>query len=382
MIDAIAGTLCALAVLAGAPAARGESANSAAPAATSTPADAIAPAPDPFVRHARQVADRIWLIYKSKGSLDAPFEGNVTVVEQSAGLVVVDAGGCPLSGRHVVERIRAISKKPVRFLVYTHYHGDHNLGAGAFLAAWPALTILSTEATRANMVGPAMAYARTYDQGYQGTLDHAKRQFNDASTSPAMRAGWGEFIKNGPSMVAAYRGMSATPATATFTDRVVLHDEAAPIELRFLGRANTDGDAVAWMPRQRVVAAGDIVVHPTPYAAATYPREWIEALGRLKALDYAFLIPGHGEVQTDHAYLDKLIGALEDVRARVAPLAAQGLAFDEARKRWDFSELRSAFAGDDEWRRFLLDVFFLGAVVQNAWKEARGEPIVQGKDGG
>ncbi|MBI1329260.1 MAG: MBL fold metallo-hydrolase [Alphaproteobacteria bacterium] len=60
------------------------------------------------------------------------------------GLVVVDAGA-PIGGLRIVEKIKSISRKPVRFLIYTHYHGDHNLGAGAFLNAWPGRVIVSTE---------------------------------------------------------------------------------------------------------------------------------------------------------------------------------------------------------------------------------------------
>ena len=89
----------------------------------------------PFARHTLAVTDHVHLIYRSFSSTEPPFEGNVEVIEQSDGLVVVDAGGSPLSGRLVVNEIRKLSKKPVKYLLYTHYHGDHNLGAGAFRAA-------------------------------------------------------------------------------------------------------------------------------------------------------------------------------------------------------------------------------------------------------
>jgi SAM-dependent methyltransferase len=47
-----------------------------------------------------------------------------------------------------------------------------------------------------------------------------------------------------------------------------------------------------------------------------------------------------------------------------------------------FAEFEPTFCGDDPWKRFLLNAFYLGALTQNAWKEAKGIPIVQGKDGG
>ncbi len=89
-------------------------------------------------------------------------------------------------------------------------------------------------------------------------------------------------------------------------------------------------------------------------------------------------MPGHGELQTDHAYLDRVIGALQSVRDQVGPLAAQGLSLEETRKRIRLDEIRRAFAGDDAWYGFLMDNVFLGALVANAYAEAKGLPIVQG----
>jgi glyoxylase-like metal-dependent hydrolase (beta-lactamase superfamily II) len=324
----------------------------------------------------------VHLIYKSHSSTDAPFEGNVVVVEQSSGLVVIDAGGSPASGRHVVEQIRSISRKPVRWLIYTHYHGDHNLGAGAFRRAWPDLHIVSTDATRRNMTGEAMAYVKTYDTGNQGTIDFAAEQLKRSDLSPSMRAGWQHLADVGPAMIAGYKSMSVYPADVTFARELILYDAVAPVEIRFLGRANTDGDAVIWLPKQRVLASGDIVVMPIPYASASFPAEWIDVLKKLDLFDYAFLIPGHGAVQTDHRYIGTLEVALQEIRSKVQALVDAGQPLEDVQKNVDLESLKAQFAGSDEFDRFLLRAFFLRAIVSNAYKEAKGEPIVQGKDGG
>ena len=332
---------------------------------------------DGFVYRTQPVADRVHMIYRPVAT-DPPFEGNVTVVEQSAGLVVVDAGGTPLSGRRVVQQIRTISAKPVRFLIYTHYHGDHNLGAGAFLKAWPDVRIVSTEATRRNMTGKPMAYVTSYSKGYADTLKSLGAILQDPKAPPALKAGVSHFEASGPGIIAAYKDLKSYPADVTFTDHLTLEDADAPVEVMFLGPANTDGDAVVWLPKQRVVASGDVVTAPVPYAASSFPRTWIEAIRRIEALDYAYLVPGHGELQTDHAYLDRVIGALQSVRDQVGPLAAQGLSLEETRKRVHLDDIKRAFAGDDAWYGFLMDNVFLGALVANAYAEAKGLPIVQG----
>ncbi len=329
-----------------------------------------------FARETHKVTDHVWLVDKPHPT-DPPFEGNVVVIEQTVGLVVVDAGGSPVSGANIVAQIRKISRKPVTWLIYTHYHGDHNLGAGAFRAAWPGMRIISTGKTSENMLGPPMAYVKTYAKSYGDMAAYAASEAKDEKLAKAARDGWARTARNGPGMVAGYAGMKVWPADVTFTDALSLSDEVAPVEVRFLGRANTDGDAVVWAPRQRVLASGDIVVAPIPYAAHTYPGDWVAVLKQLRAYDFAYLIPGHGAVQTDRVYLDAVIAALEDVRAQVAPLKDLPLA--EVRRRIDLKAIRQRFAGDDAWLGTLIDAVFLGDLVSNAWKEARGEVVIQGK---
>jgi len=350
--------------------------------ALSRPADAVAPDPTQvarvFARQTQPVTARVHLIYKPNPT-DPPFEGNVVVIEQAKGLVVVDAGGSPASGRAAVAEIRKLSKKPVRWLIYTHYHGDHNLGAGAFREAWPGLTIVSTVKTRENMTGPPMAYVANYAKSYGDMADYAAEQSANPKLPQGARDGWARTAAAGPGMVAGYTGMSVYPADRTFTERFSIPDREAPVEVMFLGRGNTDGDAVVWAPKQRVVASGDLVVAPIPYAAHTYPGEWVATLRKLEALDFAYLIPGHGPVMTDRAYVEKVVAALETVRAQVAPLAKADVPLAEVRKRVDLTATKTGFTGGDPWLKSLIDAVFAGDLIANAYKEARGEAVIQGK---
>lgn len=343
---------------------------------------AAAVQPDPaqadrvFARQTVVVAPRVHLIFKPAAT-DPPFEGNVVVIEQSDGLVLVDAGGSPASGRAVVAQLRKLSKKPVKWVVFTHYHGDHTLGAGEVLKAWPLATIVSTAKTRENMTGPPMAYVAGYAKSYSDMADVAAQRAADAKLPAAARAGWARTAAAGPGMAAGYTGMTVTPATRTFTDRFTIPDAVAPVEVAFLGRGNTDGDAVVWAAKQRVLASGDLVVAPIPYAAHTYAGEWIATLKKLEAYDFTVLVPGHGAPMRDRAYVDKVVAALEAVRALVAPLKDLPLA--EVRKRVDLTAIKAGFTGGDAWLDVLIDAVFANDVVSNAWKELRGEQVVQGK---
>lgn len=332
---------------------------------------------DGFARVTIPVTPHVHLIQRPIAT-NAPYEGNVEVIEQSDGLVVVDAGGAPPSGTHVVEQIKALSNKPVKFLIYTHYHGDHNLGAGALLAAWPNLTIVSTEATRRNMTGKPMAYIKTYSADYAGEIEYAKKQAADEKLPATVRAGWQQLIDVGDSVVAGYKDMQAYPAMKTFTDKFAIPDKETPVEVMFLGKANTDGDAVIWVPSEKVLITGDILVNPIPYAVSSFPTSWTKVLNRLERFRFARLIPGHGEVQTDRAYIEKVKAALIEVQRQVIPLAKKGVPLDDVYKQTDFKPLIQSFSNGDDYMRMLFNSFFLRALIKNVYFEATGQPIVQG----
>jgi glyoxylase-like metal-dependent hydrolase (beta-lactamase superfamily II) len=128
-------------------------------------------------------------------------------------------------------------------------------------------------------------------------------------------------------------------------------------------------------PDAKVVAAGDHVVNPTPYSFGSYHGEWIETLKKLKALGAAAMVPGHGPVMRDTAYVDTLIELLGATRSRVAAAAKDGLSLEDTRKNVDLGDFKQRLAGDDLWRRRAFDDFFLTPGIERAYKEAKGEPM-------
>ena len=324
-----------------------------------------------------KVTDRVHRVFRPDDMRIQP-EGNVTVVEQADGLVVIDAGGAPAAGEKVVAQIRAISPKPVKALVLTHYHGDHTLGAAAFLKAWPGVALVSTTRTRENMLGPPMAYIKTYGKDFGGYVETLRKLAARADLPEEMRRGWARAAEDAGALSEAYRDVVAHPAPVTFTGRLVLHDADAPVEVVAMGRGHTDGDAVAWLPRQRVLATGDLVIAPLPFAFNVFPGEWIGVLETLRGYDFAYLVPGHGLVQTDRGYLDRLIALVRELRDQVGPLAREGVSKEEVRKRVTLDRQAELFAQGSAWNRRFFKEWFVFPGIQAAWQEARGEPIVPG----
>jgi cyclase len=138
-------------------------------------------------------------------------------------------------------------------------------------------------------------------------------------------------------------------------------------------RDHTAGDTVVWLPQERILVAGDLVAHPVPYAFGGYPLDWVGTLGRLAALEPAAIVPGHGEVLRDAAYLRRVITLLERVIARVNQLVGQrgsGLTLEQAQAEVDFSAARQAFAGEAADYKEFSDAS-MASLVRLVWAEAK-----------
>lgn len=332
------------------------------------------------------LAPRVWLIRQAEPFQLAPV-GNVTVIEQADGLVLVDSGGSPGSGRRVVELVRSVSVKPVKAVLVTHWHNDHPLGLPAIVEAWPQARIIAHSRTRDHLLGPPMtqypkggpneSFEALVAQQADNAIASVGRSAVDPSLGDEERAGYARTLNNFATLHADVAGSFVVAPTEIFDDRLLLDDPDTPIEVLYLGRANTDGDAVAWLPRQRIAVAGDMVVAPIPFGFGSFPAEWIETLGRLRELDFALLVPGHGRPMSDATYLDQLIGLITETRSQVAPLAAQGLDLDAVRERVDLSRQKALFAGNDPWLGRWFDRYWARPMTEAAWREANGLEILQ-----
>lgn len=335
-----------------------------------------------FLQIVEPVADGVHVMRQAAVNY-AGVVGNVVIIEQANGIVLVDSGGSYGDGARVVAAVRSISNKPVTAVIITHWHNDHPLGLPAIVEAWPNVEIIATEATRESLLGGRTTVPLTADAEWEarrreqlrGYIPQVEPQTHDPAISQQEREGWARALSALAIREGDVAGTHVVLPTRTFTDHLTLADRRTPVEVRFEGRANTDGDAIIWLPRQRVLIAGDTVVWPIPYDFNVYPAENVATLERLRAYNYAALIPGHGEVQRDKAYLDLLIEFSEAVSEAVTPLARSGATLEDITAQLTFESYAQRFAGDDPWTRYWFDNYARAPMIESAYQEARGEPL-------
>ena len=316
-----------------------------------------------------------------------PVDGNVTFIVNEMDVVVVDSGGTVASAESVIRLLRTVTDKPVRYLVNTHWHGDHNLGNVVFRREYPGAEIISTGNTAVAMTRENIGFERFLPQMEQMVkeLRQGVETGKDPEGKPLAedrRARWKAMIPDIEAGAGEIRRAQLVPPTLMVQDGVALQRGNREIQIRYLGKGNTDGDLVVWLPKERIVVSGDLVVHPQPYGFGSYPREWIETLDKLVGLDYSYLVPGHGEVQRDAAYVRNLQALIRAVRDQVGQAVKEGATLEQARARLNIGpELEQAFTGGEARRKTLLKGWFLDPFSLSAYKEAKGEPIVQGQQG-
>jgi glyoxylase-like metal-dependent hydrolase (beta-lactamase superfamily II) len=312
--------------------------------------------------------------------------GNVVLIEQSDGFVVVDSGGSAGNGRAVVRYARSLANKPIKAVMITHWHNDHPQGISAIRDAFPKVRIIATRGTEAGMRGP-----ESYDIGYrpdakfdqashkllQTSQDNYRKLLDDPATAPDRKERIKKALVQFEKVKQDFVGSYIVLPTETFERELVINDRDVPVRMMFLGRANTEGDAVAWLPKQKIVASGDIVVSPFPFGFGSHSGDWIETLGKIKALGFTTLLPGHGQPQSDSTYLDKLIAGLTDLRAQIFPLAKAGMSLDDVKKKVDFSKSIALF-GDTPRAKANVPALFFDPLTKTVYKEALGQPVVQG----
>ncbi|HEU4564748.1 MAG TPA: rhodanese-like domain-containing protein [Gemmatimonadaceae bacterium] len=234
------------------------SAAPAAPAAAQGGAPAAA-SPLPLVRLSPSV-------YAVLGDTGRGSEGrpNAGFVVADSGVVVIDALATPREGEQLLAAIRSVTAAPVRWLVLTHHHPDHHFGAialrraGARVIAHPDRRTLASEAGDTALV----------------------REWTAAMGAEAMRG----------------FALADSPDVAVARD-TVLRPGGRAVALLAVPGAHTAGDLMAWLPDDRILFAGDILIEDgVSMVVDGSSAAMLAALDRVDSLRPRVAVPGHGRL--------------------------------------------------------------------------------------
>lgn len=291
--------------------------------------------------------------------LKQPLDGNTVVIIGDEAVAVMDATQTYTSANAVIAEILRLTQKPVKYLINTHWHNDHVQGNAAYVTQWPSIQIVAHELTREDIVSQAAGVLAGRIRGLENR-EQAQAQLDSgkaADGSPLSSADLHR-LRERLAMPAAHlqelKEIVITPPAVTYRGRMTLQLGGREVQIFSNGPGNTRSDSVIWLPAERVLASGDLLVSTVPFMSVSFPRGWLARLKEIDAMDPLVIIPGHGPVQHDRTWLNRHAALLTSLIAQVDQAITDGLTLDETRKRVNLDEFRAAYSHGD---RFLADEF-------------------------
>ena len=224
---------------------------------------------------------------------------NTGIVVGDDAVMVIDAQATPAMAQTVIEYIRTVTDKPIRYVVLSHYHAVRVLGASGYGAEH----IICSEATRELIVERGQ-------QDYKSELQRFPRLFEAAETIPGL-----------------------TWPTLTFGDRLSLWLGKLQIEIIHAGRGHTKGDTIVWLPEERTLFSGDLVEYgATPYCGDAHYKDWPETLQKLRDLKPEALVPGRGDALVGEQAVEEGIAGTQQFLSELYKAVSQNAQGGESLK--------------------------------------------------
>src|SRR6476646_807947 len=196
---------------------------------------------------------------------------NDAIIVLGDSVLVVDTHSKPSAARALIEQIKKLTPKPVRFVVNTHFHWDHYQGNEAYPSSWPAgVEIISSEATRTSIEQRGIPRVKHEIATMPAAIEQLKADLQKASTLE-QRASIQKDVSDAEGYLAELKSMQITLPTMTFDRSLILHRKSRTVEILWLGRAHTDGDVFVFLPKEKVLVTGDALHGWTPYMADSSP---------------------------------------------------------------------------------------------------------------
>lgn len=259
------------------------------------------------------IAPGVWM---REGDLKALGHCNNTIIEMKDYLIVVDAN-FPSGAKKLQAELPGISKKPVKYVILTHHHGDHAYGNALWTKAG------ATTVAHKDMVGEMKRY-----EPKRWLETSQKREDVKAVNMPTLE-----------------------PPKETFDQSPKVFDDGTRrVEVWHFGWGHTNGDAFVWLPKERILVSGDAIVNgPYNFTGDSHLASWIKVVKEAgKKLKPSILIPGHGKsggievLNGQAAYFEALQKSVkEQVAAKVTRDQLKAPTLDPAIAKWAGDGIRN-----------------------------------------
>ncbi len=255
----------------------------------------------------KKIASDLYFFYDYDGS-------NSVFLVTDAGVLVIDTREHPRAGQDLIARIRKVTDKPIRWVINSHFHGDHTFGDAAFQAEGATFVAQQETARLMKLVQPKEMARR---QGY----------FKEHHYDP--------------------NEVKLILPDITFDDQMSIYIGGREVRLMYFGPGQQPGDTFVLFPHDRALfTSGAFTRRSMPNMAFTPSvDDWIKLLDKIEArTDYDVILPAHGDV-AHHEDVKELGSMLSDEYVTVRDAIAKGMTLAEAQQKLTFPQYK-------DWRNY------------------------------
>ncbi|MET0531792.1 MAG: MBL fold metallo-hydrolase [Microvirga sp.] len=267
---------------------------------------------------------------------------NTGVIIGDDSCVVFDAQATPGMARSVIEKVRTVTDKPIKYVILSHYHAVRVLGASAYGADG----VISSQETHRLVVERGQ-------QDWESEFGRFPRLFRDAESIPGL-----------------------TWPTLAFKGEMSLFLGKREVKLMQLGAGHTSGDIVAWVPDAQVMFSGDLIeYHSACYCGDSHLRAWPGTLNAIREFDPKSVAPGRGDALNGQGTVREALAMTRDFVTTLYGVAETSVAKGRTLKE-TYAAIREAM--DPKFGSFAIYEHCLPFNVCRAYDEASGidDPVI------
>jgi len=254
----------------------------------------------------KQVASDVYFFFDFNGS-------NAVFLVTDDGVLLIDTRTHPREGRDLLERIRKVTDKPVKWVINSHFHGDHHMGNSVFKDL--GATFVAQEET-----------ARIMQRVQPKEMARRVEGFRSRGYDPA--------------------DVKLVLPDVTFDSKMTIRLGGREVRLFYLGPGQQAGDTFVQFPHARLLfTPGAFAKHSMPNMLFTPSVDnWIKLLDQVAVMDVDAILPAHGDIAT-RADVKELAAMLADEYATVKDAVNRGVSLDQATTALTFPQYK-------DWRNY------------------------------
>jgi len=287
-------------------------------------------------------------VYQITGTGKVYVMSNAMMVVGAEDVLIVDSHVTPNAANALVRSVAEVTDKPIRYLVNSHYHFDHAHGNQVFPHQVEIIGHSYTRQKLSGELGNVLTESThlSFTEGVPALVEQLKVQVAQES-DPVRKAQLQINLSAQQAHMVSIKEVVPTPPNITMESELSVFQttEQGSREIRILhlGRSHTAGDVVVYLPQEKIVFTGDMMIPFLSYMGDSFPLEWIDSLEALKNLDYDFILPGHGLPLQGTEKVSQFQGYIRDLWDKTATMKASGLSIEDTAAQIDMRNHAGAF---------------------------------------